>query len=189
MREPSSRSSEQGSEPLRGYRTLNVSSIIAMLPIEPDHVVAHVGCGTGFFTFHFCEFLKQGHVLAFDIDERMVETVRRAASERKVANIEVKKSDQLVIPIDSVSVDGAFVNFVLHESKERVAFLKEIKRVVKPGGWIGLLERAVADKLSHGIDSDEAKRVAREAGFNSVQERDVEGRYYLLILQKCDQVI
>ena len=54
--------------------------LINALPLAPDHVVADIGAGTGYFSFRIAERVPQGKVLAVDIQPEMLEIIeaRRA---------------------------------------------------------------------------------------------------------------
>ncbi|MFQ5872625.1 MAG: class I SAM-dependent methyltransferase [Dehalococcoidia bacterium] len=121
-------------------KSLDPARVISLLPIEPDHIVADVGCGNGFFTFPLAEHLTHGRVFAVDLQDEMLQDVRDRVAEEGIENIEVVRSKELDIPLGKGRIDGVFSAFMFHETLDPLAFLQLIGALLKPGGWLALLE-------------------------------------------------
>lgn len=129
----------------------------AMLPPEEildrflardDATMLDIGCGAGFFTIPAAKRLDRGRVLAADLQQNMVDTTLRRAKEEGVTNVEGVTAPASSLPIAEKSVDIALLSMVLHDIDEQGAALSELRRVLKPGGTLFLIEM---DKNEEGF--------------------------------------
>lgn len=104
--------------------------------------VADVGTGTGFVAAGISPLV--GRVLAVDNSRAMLDVARRNLGELGLANVELLEGDVGTLPLESDSVDAAFANMVLHHAEDPVAMLREMARVVGPGGTV-----AITDEVEH----------------------------------------
>ncbi|MHB1004728.1 MAG: class I SAM-dependent methyltransferase [Chloroflexota bacterium] len=121
-------------------QVLDPERVVTLLPLEPGQTVGDVGCGTGFFTEPLARTLATGKVIAFDVQPEMVTATAERVVKAGLGNVEVLPSQELDLPVASGTLDGAFVAFVLHETENLPALLKELRRVVRPGGWLAVVE-------------------------------------------------
>jgi ubiquinone/menaquinone biosynthesis C-methylase UbiE len=106
--------------------------------VAADHVAADLGCGPGFYTIAMAERVGPGgRVYAVDSDEKAVRAVEKKAGERGIRNIEARACSAAELDF----IRGGTVDFVLAHGlicsmapAERDAAVREIKRVLKPGG-------------------------------------------------------
>jgi ubiquinone/menaquinone biosynthesis C-methylase UbiE len=122
------------------YQLMPPDRILDSLPLRPDAVVGDIGCGPGYFTLPLAERLPQGHVHAVDVEPVMIQTVRERAEEVGLTNISTLLSAEQSIPLPPASLDGAFLALVYHEFNDRAAYLAMLRRLMRPGSWLGLLE-------------------------------------------------
>jgi len=171
-------------------KRLNPERVLSLLPLEPEQVVADIGCGPGFFTLPLARRLTEGRVVALDISEEMLETVREKAASAGVGNIEVKASSEAGLPVHPASLDGAFLAFVLHELEQQVTFLEQVKESLRPGGWLAVLEW-YRKQTEHGpppgdrLTPKEVQALATEAGFTVTKEQALNEEHYLVLLSAC----
>lgn len=119
--------------------------LVATLPIEPGDHVLDVPCGPGFFTRCLAELVGPGgRVTAADVDHRILHHGRL---ERPVAGPEPAVSflaaDAAVLPFGDGTFDAAWCAHSLISLPDPVAALNEIRRVVRPGGAVGIVENDV----------------------------------------------
>ena len=100
---------------------------------EGDHVL-DACCGTGDLAVAAWK-AGAGHVVGLDFSERMLERARRKASE-----LEWVQGDVLALPFDDASFDSATVGFGVRNVEDLEAGLRELRRVLRPGGRLGILE-------------------------------------------------
>jgi len=98
---------------------------------RPGTAVLDYGCGTGWTTLVLAQ--KATHVKAFDIAEKQIAVLKRAADANGYDNIEACVADGEAVPYADNEFDYVFGSGVLHHIRlDRC--LPEIARVLKPGG-------------------------------------------------------
>jgi demethylmenaquinone methyltransferase / 2-methoxy-6-polyprenyl-1,4-benzoquinol methylase len=90
-------------------------------------------CGTGDLAIE----ARRGSadVVGLDFSERMLERARG-----KEPAIEWIRGDVLALPFDEASFDAVTVGFGVRNVEDLAAGLRELRRVLRPGGRIGILE-------------------------------------------------
>jgi demethylmenaquinone methyltransferase / 2-methoxy-6-polyprenyl-1,4-benzoquinol methylase len=100
---------------------------------EGDHVL-DACCGTGDLAVAAWK-AGAGNVVGLDFSERMLERARRKAPE-----LEWVHGDVLALPFADASFDAAVVGFGVRNVEDLEAALRELRRVLRPGGRLGILE-------------------------------------------------
>jgi SAM-dependent methyltransferase len=97
--------------------------------------ILEVGPGTGYYTLEVAEWVKpDGEVDILDIQQEMLDHTMLRAGERGLANVTPRHGDATALPYEDASFDGAFLVTVLGEIPDQEAALRELSRVLKPGG-------------------------------------------------------
>jgi ubiquinone/menaquinone biosynthesis C-methylase UbiE len=97
--------------------------------------VLEVGPGTGYYALEVAEWITPGGTLAiFDLQPEMLDHTMRAAAQRGLANLEPTQGDARKLPYPDAAFDAAYLVTVLGEIPEPDAALRELRRVLKPGG-------------------------------------------------------
>ncbi|MDJ0850249.1 MAG: metalloregulator ArsR/SmtB family transcription factor [Myxococcota bacterium] len=110
--------------------------------LEPGLVVADVGTGTGILAL---ELARLGlRVVAVDHSSRMLDAVRTKLAEGAVEGVELRQGDAGALPIEDGEVDAAIAHMVLHYLPSPAEAIREMARVVKPGGAV-----VVVDFVAH----------------------------------------
>lgn len=118
---------------------------LGLLRLLPrDWVVADLGCGTG----NVAELLSPvvAKVIAVDRSPAMLAAAKKRLS--GVRNVELVEGSLTALPLADKSVDAAMSVLVLHHVSEVQDSLREMRRILKPGG-IGL----VIDMVEHDRES------------------------------------
>jgi demethylmenaquinone methyltransferase/2-methoxy-6-polyprenyl-1,4-benzoquinol methylase len=100
---------------------------------EGDHVL-DACCGTGDLAIAAWK-AGAGHVVGLDFSGQMLERARRKAPE-----LEWVQGDVLALPFEDASFDSAVVGFGVRNVDDLEAGLRELRRVLRPGGRLGILE-------------------------------------------------
>ncbi|MBR0713677.1 class I SAM-dependent methyltransferase [Bradyrhizobium liaoningense] len=112
---------------------------------QADHIL-EVGCGHGRSLTELAARAPQGHIVGVDPSELMVEIAeQRTRPLIEAARVEVVHSGVESLPFPDGVFDKAQCVHVLYFWKDVETSLREIARVLKPGGRLGLLFRTNAD--------------------------------------------
>jgi demethylmenaquinone methyltransferase/2-methoxy-6-polyprenyl-1,4-benzoquinol methylase len=101
--------------------------------VRPGDDVLDACCGTGDLALACVH--AGGHVTGLDFSERMLERARR-----KSHAIEWVRGDMLELPFEDASFDAATVGFGVRNVDDLDRAFAELRRVLRPGGRIGILE-------------------------------------------------
>jgi demethylmenaquinone methyltransferase / 2-methoxy-6-polyprenyl-1,4-benzoquinol methylase len=102
--------------------------------VRPGDYVLDACCGTGDLAVAANKAGAAG-VVGLDFSERMLERARRKAPE-----LEWVQGDVLALPFEDASFESAVVGFGVRNVEDLEAALKELRRVLRPGGRLGVLE-------------------------------------------------
>jgi ubiquinone/menaquinone biosynthesis C-methylase UbiE len=108
--------------------------LIEALSPRPGERILEIGPGTGYYTFEIASRLDGGTVEIFDIQQEMLDHVMRAAEKGSVSNVHPTLGDAQSLPYEEGSFDGAVLVTVLGEIPDQDTALREIARVLRPGG-------------------------------------------------------
>jgi ubiquinone/menaquinone biosynthesis C-methylase UbiE len=106
-----------------------------VLDPSPGERVLEIGPGTGYYTLDLAQWVEpDGMVEVFDIQQEMLDHTMRRAGQRGLANVSATRGDATGLPYEDDSFDAALLVAVLGEIPEGDAALRELRRVLKPGG-------------------------------------------------------
>ena len=106
-----------------------------ILEPKPGERILEVGPGTGYYTLDIAESLAPGGTLdILDVQPEMLDHTMRRAAERGIANIRPEQADATAMPYEAEVHDAAFLVTVLGEVPDQDAAMRELARVLKPGG-------------------------------------------------------
>lgn len=121
-------------------RTAQDSAAFLLPHIKPNHTILDVGCGPGTITADLAALVPQGKVVGADAVESVLEQAQAFADSRGLTNVTFQSVDANALPFPDDSFDIVFCHQVLQHVKDPVAILKEMRRVVKPGGIVAARE-------------------------------------------------
>lgn len=124
-----------------------------------DSEVADVGTGTGFVAAGIAP-----RVIGIDSTPAMLEVARENLRALNLSNVDLVVGDVARLPLEDGSVDAAFANMVLHHAEDPVAMLREMTRVVRPGGTV-----AITDEVEHPYGWMRDEHADVWLGFGSAQ--------------------
>jgi SAM-dependent methyltransferase len=97
--------------------------------------ILEVGPGTGYYTLDVAEWVKpDGRVDILDLQREMLDHTMRRAGEAGLANVTPTQADATSMPYEDGTFDAAYLVAVLGEIPDQDAALRELSRVLKPGG-------------------------------------------------------
>ena len=134
----------------------------ATLEPKPGERLLEVGPGTGYYALPVAGWLAPGGTLeVLDVQREMLDHTLRRAAEQQVEGIVATEADARSMPYEDASMDGAYLVTVLGEIPDQEAALRELHRVVRPGG------RVVVGELlgdPHWVSPGALQRRAAAAG-------------------------
>jgi ubiquinone/menaquinone biosynthesis C-methylase UbiE len=108
-------------------------------------VILEIGPGTGYYTLDLAQWIGAGGLELVDIQPEMLEHTLRKVRSRGLANVSSHQVDATEMPFEDGSFDAALLVTVFGEIPDGDAALREVRRVLKPGGRLIVGEIAVGD--------------------------------------------
>jgi ubiquinone/menaquinone biosynthesis C-methylase UbiE len=120
--------------------------LLKELNVKPGQTICDMGCGNGFYTIQLAKLTgKKGKVYAVDIQQEMLDLLKRRARTAKVENIEPLLGTETDPRLPENSLDLMLMVDVYHEFSQPEAMLKAIRKSLKPAGRIALVEFRAED--------------------------------------------
>jgi ubiquinone/menaquinone biosynthesis C-methylase UbiE len=101
-------------------------------------VALDAGCGAGHLAFTLAPLVAQ--VVAADPAPSMLATVQAAARDRGLANVETRQAQAESLPFADASFCLVASRYSAHHWRDVPAALAQLRRVVKPGGWLLMID-------------------------------------------------
>lgn len=111
-----------------------------------------------------------GRAFGLDMTDEMLALARRNADEAGVTNVEFLKGQIETIPLPADSIDVVISNCVVNLAADKPAVFREIARVLRPGGRVGLSDIMADDALTPAERAERGSYVGCVAGALSFTE-------------------
>lgn len=167
--------------PDEAERGLGTGDPVGAADLVPGETVVDLGSGAGVDVLRAAEEVgPRGQVVGVDITPEMVETARRIAHENGYDQVEFLNAPMESIPLEDGLADAVVSNCVLNLAPDKVAALREARRLLRPGGQLVVsdtLRVAPAEDDACGVDcgcvggawtEEEWRDGLEEAGFQEV---------------------
>jgi precorrin-6B methylase 2 len=118
----------------------NAMLAIQNMNLKPDEVVADIGAGTGYFTFKIAPLIPAGKIYAEDVQDEMISFLNQKKTALALKNVEVVSGTDQSPNLPDNAIDLAFMVDVYHELEYPHEMLQAIKKSLKPGGKLLLIE-------------------------------------------------
>jgi SAM-dependent methyltransferase len=110
-----------------------------MLPyLRSGMALLDCGCGPGTISADLAEIVAPGEFVGIDRDDDHLQRARALAAERGLTNARFEHADVHHLPFPDNSFDAAIASRLLEHLPDPVAPMREVHRVVKPGGVVGV---------------------------------------------------
>jgi ubiquinone/menaquinone biosynthesis C-methylase UbiE len=109
--------------------------LLELADLKPGERVLDTACGTGLVTFRAADAVGgEGYVIGTDISKEMVSAVTAEAAKRGFQNVRFERMDAEVLSLDDQDFDAALCALGLMYFPDPIQALKQMGRVLKPGG-------------------------------------------------------
>lgn len=162
--------------------------VLNSLGLQAGETLIDVGCGPGFFTIPASRIAgADGKVFAVDISLDMLMRLGQRIYSEGIINVTPILSRETNIPLADGVADAALLADVLHEAEDPVALLVEVRRLLREGGRLLIVdwikeEAPVGPPEGERIAVHDAAGFAEKAGLKVVNEFNVGPYHWALLL-------
>ena len=164
--------------------SLGCGNPIAVAELQEGEVVLDLGSGGGIDVLLSARRIgPTGKAYGLDMTEEMLALARRNAHDAGATNVEFLRGQIENIPLPASTVDVVISNCVVNLSPDKPAVLREVYRVLVPGGRIGISDVVAEDRLNEtdrrergtwvgciagALSHDEYERILADVGFDDI---------------------
>lgn len=144
---------------------LSCGNPTALANLKKGETVLDLGSGAGFDCFLAASKVGQaGKVIGVDMTPEMIEKARDNAQKDGVKNVEFRLGEIENLPVADASIDVVISNCVINLSADKQRAMREVYRVLKPGGRIAISDIALKKELPKTIQENISAYVGCVAG-------------------------
>ena len=159
--------------------SLGCGNPTALAELKAGEIVLDLGSGGGIDVLLSARRVgPSGKAYGLDMTAEMLDLARRNAAEAGATNVEFLHGRIEAIPLPDASVDVIISNCVINLSPEKAAVFREMHRVLRPGGRIGISDVVAEDHLDAAARAERGSHVGCIAGALSESE-------YLALLREA----
>lgn len=136
---------------------------IEMAYLRPEMIVADIGGGTGYMTAGLVDLVQTIHLV--DGSSAMLEEAKQSLG--TLSNVEFHLADGLALPFPDGTLDVVFANMYLHHCADPLASIREMVRILKPGGRL-----VITDMDAHKNEWLRTEMSDTWLGFDRLQVRE-----------------
>lgn len=156
--------------------------VVMALELKSTEVIADIGAGTGYFARRFAR--HAGKVFAVDLDAKLLEIAAKNAPANLITVLAAPDDPKL----GEASVDTIFFCDVLHHIDARPAYYEKLKRALKPGGRIVMVDfhkkpLPVGPPPAMKLSAEQVEAELAAAGFGKVKSFDFLPHQYFLVFE------
>ena len=137
---------------------------VKLLDIQPGDRILEVGIGTG---LNLSLYPPDCELVGIDISERMLEKAQAKIEELGLSNVTLKVMDAGATDFADNEFDRALATYVISAVPDPVGVLREMRRVVKAGGTLVILNHFRSEKLLVGDLEDLLAPLCTRLGWRS----------------------
>ncbi len=158
--------------------------------LSKEMTVADIGSGSGYLTFPAAKIVgEKGFVWSLDISQEMLDYQRSIIEKSNTLNIELVLTDESELVIDNDIIDFGILSMVLHEVKNKKAFLVELRRVIKAKGKLLIIEWLYKDtqmgpKIEERLSIETIEKLLKEQGFVISKMEEINDNFIGVLAEK-----
>lgn len=169
------------------------ATVVKQLSINPGSQVADFGCGSGYFSFEFARRIgTEGTVYAMDVLPSALEAVGSRAKTLGINTVVTRRvnlENEQGSGLGNNTMDWVILKDILLQNQKKDVILREVARVLKPGGQMLVMEwnpdeSLVGPEKSLRVGKDALQQLIVQAGLSVDRELGVGGFHYAFIAKK-----
>jgi ubiquinone/menaquinone biosynthesis C-methylase UbiE len=142
---------------------------IELTALRPGLSFLDLGCGTGWAVRYVARSLHmQGQFYGIDLSTRMIEKAREQTGEQRCIHFDVADAERL--PFGDAFFDLVICTNSFHHYQHPQEVLREIHRVLKPGGSVCITDPTTDDAIGRMIDRRHRRKEPEHVRFYSTGE-------------------
>ena len=150
---------------------LGCGNPVALASLKPGETVLDLGSGAGFDCFLAAKAVgNTGWVIGVDMTPEMISKARKNAVSGNYTNVEFRLGEIEHLPVADNSVDIVISNCVINLSPDKQKVIREMFRVLKPGGRVSISDIVATETLPDHIRNDLALYSGCMAGATPIAE-------------------
>src|SRR5437660_8574741 len=126
--------------PAHARRTAAHNAAFLLPHLKPGMKLLDTGCGPGSITIGLAEAVAPAETVGIDASADAIEEARALAASRGCTNLRFEVADVYALPFEDATFDAAFSHAVMQHLRDPLTALREIRRVLKPGGVVGIAD-------------------------------------------------
>jgi arsenite methyltransferase len=151
--------------------SLGCGNPIAVAELREGERVLDLGSGGGIDVLLSAKRVgPAGRAIGLDMTDEMLALAQQNAAEAGATNVEFLKGHIEAIPLPADSVDVVISNCVINLAADKPAVFREIARVLKPGGRMGVTDIVAEDRLTAAERAERGSYTGCIAGALSFSE-------------------
>ncbi len=150
--------------------------------LSENMVLCDIGAGTGVFVFPAAE-ITNNTVYALEIEAAMIDLLENRKKERGIKNLEIRKVDSLVLPLEHDSCDIVIMVTSLHEIEDKDSLFNEIDRILTKNGKLLIIEfhkriTPMGAPLEYRIAESYVEELCEKKGFEVIEKISLGDNFY-----------
>lgn len=163
--------------------------VLEKLGLRAGDMVADIGSGSGLFSRPMARAVSPGgKVYAVDVDRELLEHVARTSREEGIDNLVAVLGHEDSPGLAPGTIDLAFICDTLHHIRNRESYLINLRRVLKPGGRVAIIDFTDGWPASHQsmkFGLEDLDRWAGQAGLLKDSEYGfIQGNFFRIYVRK-----
>lgn len=134
-----------------------LARFLRLIPTEPSQRWLDAACGPGLVARALAP--RVAHVHGVDLTPTMVDVARRETEAAGIDNVDYSRGDATVLAFEDGSFDGALTRFTIHHVPVPARLVRELVRVVRPGGVVAIADHVTSDDVDDAAWHQEVERL------------------------------